>query len=85
MYMALPLTLGLLTRNPRQGRWFPIFGVLIMSLALALSSFSTNVTHLIITQGIIFAFGGCITYTPCIVYMEDWFVKRKGLAYGIML
>lgn len=21
---------------------------------------------------------------PCILYMDEWFVKRKGLAYGIM-
>jgi MFS family permease len=55
-----------------------------MCFSLAMSSFSTNVTHLIITQGIFYAIGGSIAYSPCIIYMEEWFVNKKGLAYGIM-
>lgn len=84
MYLDTPLIMGLLRRFPREGRWSPIFGLLIMCLGLALSSFSTNVTHLIITQGIFYGIGGSIAYSPCIVYLDEWFVKRKGLAYGIM-
>jgi hypothetical protein len=33
---------------------------------LALSSFSTNVMHLILSQGIGFGIGGCFAYTPTI-------------------
>ncbi|KAM7223845.1 Major facilitator superfamily domain containing protein [Rhypophila decipiens] len=84
MYLDTPLIMGLLRRFPRQGRWSPIFGLVIMCLGIALSSFSTTVTHLIVTQGILYAIGGSIAYSPCIVYLDEWFVKRKGLAYGIM-
>ncbi|KAK3313540.1 major facilitator superfamily domain-containing protein [Apodospora peruviana] len=84
MYLDTPLIMGLLRRFPRQGRWSPIFGLVIMCLGLALSSFSTTVTHLIITQGVIYAIGGSIAYSPCIIYLDEWFVMRKGLAYGIM-
>ncbi|KAK3333914.1 major facilitator superfamily domain-containing protein [Cercophora scortea] len=84
MYLDGPLIMSLLRRFPRQGRWSPILGLLIMCTALAASSFATSVTHLIITQGILYAIGGSIAYLPCIVYLDEWFVRRKGLAYGIM-
>lgn len=84
MYLTGPLTMGFLRLYPGLGRWSPIVGLLVMCLALAMSSFSTTVTHLIITQGVLYAIGGCICYSPCIVYMDEWFVKRKGLAYGTM-
>lgn len=55
-----------------------------MCLSLGLSSFASNVTHLILSQGIGFGFGGCLAYTPSILFMSEWFVKRKGFAFGIV-
>ncbi|KJZ70388.1 hypothetical protein HIM_10232 [Hirsutella minnesotensis 3608] len=56
-----------------------------MSISLAASSFSHRPAHLVDTQGVFYAIGGSTSYCPCILYMDEWFVKRKGLAYGIML
>jgi MFS family permease len=84
MYLDVPLMMAFLRLYPRLGRWSPIAGLMVMCLGLAMSSFSTTVTHLIITQGVFYAIGGSIAYSPCIVYMDEWFVKKKGLAYGIM-
>lgn len=69
---------------PRLARWVSTIGVVTMCLSLALSSLSTNVTHLILSQGIGFGIGGCLAYTPSILYMSEWFVERKGLAFGIV-
>ncbi|KAH6850033.1 major facilitator superfamily domain-containing protein [Chaetomium sp. MPI-CAGE-AT-0009] len=84
MYLTAPLVMWSHRRFPRQARYSTITGLLIMCLALALSSFSTTVTHLIITQGVFYAIGGSIAYASCIVYLEQWFVARQGLAFGIM-
>jgi MFS family permease len=84
MYLSGPLAIGLLRLFPRAGRWAPILGLLFMCISLAMSSFSSTVTHLIVTQGVFYAIGGSIAYCPCILYMDEWFVKRKGFAYGIM-
>ncbi|KAG5986719.1 hypothetical protein E4U52_008318 [Claviceps spartinae] len=84
MYLDVPLIMGLQRLYPRFCRWSPILGLLLMSISLAASSFSQNVTHLILTQGILYAIGGSISYCPCILYMDEWFAKKKGLAYGIM-
>ena len=84
MYLGLPFTMSLQRLYPKQSRWSPIIGLFIMCIALALSSFSQNTTHLILTQGVLYAIGGSISYCPCILYMDEWFAKRKGFAFGIM-
>ncbi|KAJ4399162.1 hypothetical protein N0V85_006098, partial [Neurospora sp. IMI 360204] len=84
MYLDAPLIMAFFRRFPRFARWSPIVGLLVMCFALAMSSFSTTVTHLIVTQGILYGVGGSIAYSPCILYLDEWFVKKKGLAYGIM-
>jgi MFS family permease len=55
-----------------------------MSLALALSSFSKTTTELIISQGVFYGLGASVAYAPTIVFMDEWFARRKGLAFGIM-
>ncbi|KAJ4144391.1 hypothetical protein LMH87_003275 [Akanthomyces muscarius] len=84
MYLDLPLIIALLRLYPRQARYSPAIGITLMCAALGLSSLSQTTTHLIVTQGILYAVGGSIAYCPCILYMDEWFVQRKGLAYGIM-
>ena len=64
--------------------WSPLAGVLVMSLALLIASFSTTVSHLVATQGVLFAIGSSLSYCPCIANLNDWFEERKGVAYGIM-
>ncbi|KAI0538152.1 major facilitator superfamily domain-containing protein [Xylaria digitata] len=84
MYLTSPIIMGFCLRFGRWVRWTPLIGLLIVSATLALSSFAMTTTHLIISQGIVYGLGGGIAYCPCIVYLNEWFVKRKGLAYGIM-
>ncbi|KZL69050.1 major facilitator superfamily transporter [Colletotrichum incanum] len=84
MYLSGPIVIGLLRLFPRESRHAPILGLLVMCVALAASSFSHTVFHLIVTQGVFYAVGGAIAYCPCILYIDQWFVRRKGFAYGIM-
>lgn len=84
IYLDLPIVFALLQRWPRYQRLAAAGGLTVMCLALAVSSFSSTSTHLIVTQGVIYAVGGSFAYSPCILFMDQWFVKKKGLAYGIM-
>lgn len=52
--------------------------------ALVAASFATEVWHLIITQGIFYAIGGSLLYSPTVLYLDEWFLERKGLVFGIM-
>ncbi|KAH8690013.1 MFS monocarboxylate transporter [Talaromyces proteolyticus] len=83
-YILAPLAFALLIAVPRFRRWATPVGFLIMCLSLALSSFSTSITQLILSQGIAYGIGANIGYAPTIIFMGEWFVKRKGLAFGIM-
>ncbi|KAF4628960.1 hypothetical protein G7Y89_g9186 [Cudoniella acicularis] len=58
--------------------------VIIVVAALIGSSFSTQVWQLILTQGVLYAIGGSLLYAPTMFYLDEWFIKRKGLAFGIM-
>ncbi|KAK7962309.1 uncharacterized protein PG986_003134 [Apiospora aurea] len=84
MYLTAPLTFGLCRIFARWARWTPVVGLFIMSISLAASSFCNTVPQLIACQGCLYAIGGGIAYAPCILYLDEWFVRRKGLAYGIM-
>ena len=84
LYMVAPFTFGSLIRWPHHKRKAMVAGLLIMCLSLGLSSLCTTVPQLIVTQGILYGIGGAVTYSPVVTFLDEWFVKRKGLAFGIM-
>lgn len=82
--MLLPVAFILLQAFPRMKLWAAPIGFLIMCLAIAMSSFATNTGQLIASQGVAYGIGASLAYAPTIIFMDDWFVQRKGLAFGIM-
>jgi hypothetical protein len=59
-------------------------GWLICIVALLSSSLGTKLWHLIVTQGLLYGIGIVIIYYPMLSMLNEWFVKRRGLAYGLM-
>lgn len=55
-----------------------------MVLALIAASFCNSVATLIATEGVLYALGGVVAYFPSMQYIDEWFVTKKGFAYGIM-
>ena len=84
MYLISPFTFTILTRWPRLRRWFGPIGLVLTAVGFLLSSFATSVWQLIATQGVICALGCGLLFTPTTLYLDEWFIKRKGLAYGVM-
>jgi len=84
MYLDAPLLAPILKKWPQLRRPFTLAGLLTMCLAMALGSFAKSTTHLILTQGILYSIGGSIVYYPAILFVNEWFITRKGLAFGIM-
>lgn len=76
--------MGIQRMSPRLSAWSPLLGIFIMSGALVAASFATTVPQLVGTQGVLFAIGSSISYCPCIAFLNEWFDRRKGMAYGIM-
>lgn len=61
-----------------------LFGQAVAILALVAASFAGSVTDLIFTQGAMYGIGGAFLYNPFVFYLDEWFIERKGLAFGIL-
>jgi hypothetical protein len=82
MYLDAPLVFGFLKRWPKLRRLSVVVGLLIMCIATISASFCHSVGQLILTQGILYAIGGSLAYSPTILFVDEWFIRRKGLAIG---
>ncbi|KAF2100280.1 MFS general substrate transporter [Rhizodiscina lignyota] len=71
-------------RWPSHRRYNCFVGVAVVSLSLIASSFSQAVWQLILTQGVGYAVGAMLLYDPILLFLHEWFVQRKGLAFGVM-
>ncbi|KAF7595899.1 hypothetical protein BBP40_004392 [Aspergillus hancockii] len=84
LYLLSPVSFTLLTRYPHLQKYCASVGLLLSVSGSLLSSFSVTVWHLIVTQGIVCAIGNGLVFSPTTLYLDQWFIRRKGLAYGIM-
>jgi hypothetical protein len=58
-------------------------GWLLCPLGLLAASFATQVWHLQVFQGFIYGAAWVIYWSPLLVIVNEWWIKRRGLAYGL--
>lgn len=73
----------MLQRWPSRRKHVSILGLIMITVSLICSSLTDQVSHLIVTQGMLYGVGVSLLYNPFIFYLDEWFVKRKGLAFGV--
>ena len=59
-------------------------GWALQIVALVAASFCNSVATLIITQGFMYSLGDLIVYMPMMSLINEWFDRKRGLAYGIV-
>lgn len=84
MYLGAPVALTFCRQYPHLRRQAMALGTVIMTVAFISASFAGSVAGLIATQGVLYAIGGSMIYYPVFVFIDEWFIVRKGLALGIM-
>jgi MFS family permease len=84
MYFAAPLVAMITQRWPQSRRPLTWAGAILIVVSMLAASFANTVGGLLATQGVLYAIGGLILYFPTMVFVDEWFVARKGLAYGVM-
>ena len=84
MYFSAPAVALALQRWPQVRRKVIWAAIAVMVASLIVASFCDSVAGLLVTQGVMYGLGGLALYIPCIQYIDEWFVKRKGMAFGIM-
>lgn len=52
--------------------------------SLLAASWSKTAEGLLATQGVLYGISCLALYFPAVTYIDEWFVRRKGLAFGIM-
>ncbi|KAF9554883.1 MFS general substrate transporter [Agrocybe pediades] len=83
-YMEIVVVVAFVQRYPEYAKPLMWIGLCVAVLALVISSFATQVWQLILLQGIIFGLSAGAFYSPVLVWLSEWFVRRRGLAGGII-
>lgn len=84
MYMLSPFMMYVLEEYPSTRKSCAVVGLVIMIASLLAASFAREVWQLILCQGVVFGVGGMALYEPTCFYLNEWFVKKKGMAFGVM-
>lgn len=82
MYLTSPFLYVIFHRHHTHRRAIGISGFVIMLASLIGASFANTFPQLLVTQGVFYALGGALLYFPVFNYIDEWFIKRRGLAYG---
>ncbi|KAI0881989.1 MFS monocarboxylate transporter [Annulohypoxylon maeteangense] len=83
LYLTSPPSFIILQRYQSHRRLALIVGSVVTCLAVLASAFATKVWHLLLTQGILYGLGASVVNTVTIQFLNEWFIERKGLAFGI--
>lgn len=83
-FITAPIVTPLVKRYQRWQTHMIGTGSVLCVVALILASFATTVTGLIATQGVMYGIGFTLLYFPILRMMNEWFIARRGIAYGVM-
>ncbi|XP_060597580.1 monocarboxylate transporter 12-like [Ruditapes philippinarum] len=58
-------------------------GSILCFIGILISAFAPNIEFLYFSYCVVGGFGRCLTYTPSLILVNNYFNKRRGLAVGI--
>lgn len=65
-------------RYPDKAKMILWIAMVVSCLSMLVSSWATQVWQLIILQGVLGGTAGAVLYTPVLMWMQDWFLERRG-------
>ncbi|KAG9311579.1 MFS general substrate transporter [Chiua virens] len=84
IYCSAPAVYPYMNRYRTHVRPLMWFGMTLCWTSLLIASYSRKVYEYVIFQGVMYGIGGGLIYPPCILYMSEWFFKRRGFANGVI-
>lgn len=79
MYLSMPFLFALFTRRwARRRQTAALCGAALTCISFLLSSFSTHVWHLVVTQGVMAALGCALIYSPTTLSLGEWFKYQQS-------
>ncbi|KAM0666879.1 hypothetical protein ACQRIU_004734 [Beauveria bassiana] len=83
-YLGAPVVMLLVQRHQQWLRPMIWIGWPICILSLVAGSFATTLEMLILTQGVAYGLGFLIFYYPILHMVSEYWVARRGMAFGIL-
>ncbi|RSM10837.1 hypothetical protein CEP52_003322 [Fusarium oligoseptatum] len=83
-FLGAPIATPLVKRFQRWQRHMITAGWAGCVASLVAASFMKSVNGLIITQGVLYGTSFILLYFPLLIMLNEWFVQRRGVAYGVM-
>jgi MFS family permease len=83
-YMAAPIMIPFIKRFSTYRRSMIWIGWPLCLLGLLAGSFARTPATLIFTQGIMYGVGFSIFYYPIISMVNEYWIARRGMAYGVL-
>ncbi|KLJ09779.1 hypothetical protein EMPG_14812 [Blastomyces silverae] len=84
VFLGTPFATPLIRRYHAWRQAMVIAGSVICVLSLVWASFANSIRELIASQGVLYGIGVLVVYAPLVSMLNEWFVERRGLAYGIV-
>ncbi|MCO5566224.1 hypothetical protein L7F22_019900 [Adiantum nelumboides] len=81
-YLAPFLFLGCLNAFPHQIKLFQSATLITSAIGLLGASFRPNIASVIVLQGFLSGFSGGAYYTPVLIWLPQWFDRKRGMATG---
>ncbi|KAK0243884.1 MFS general substrate transporter [Armillaria nabsnona] len=83
IYCSGPIIYPITARYPYHRRTSMWVGATLCWASQLGASYTAKASRSLL-QGVLYAVGGSLLYAPCISYMSEWFVARRGLANGVI-
>lgn len=83
-FLGAPLSMLLVQALHYWQKHMIVAGSVLCVASLFGASFASSVPMLIATQGVLYGTGFLIMYFPVLSLLNEWFVQRRGFAYGVL-
>ncbi|KAE9575430.1 hypothetical protein CGMCC3_g8662 [Colletotrichum fructicola] len=78
-----PFTIKIISSNPHYKIHMMWSGMVLVVASSIGAAFSTSAVQVIMTQGLMYGLSSGLLFAPCLTFVDEWFLKRRGLANGI--
>jgi MFS family permease len=83
-YLGAPLATPLIRRWAKYRTHMILVGWPLCILGLVAGSFANTLGKLLLTQGIMYGVGFIIFYYPILSMVDEFWIRRRGMAYGLL-
>jgi MFS family permease len=83
-YLGAPFVIPFIRRWSNYRTHMVLVGWPLCIIGLVAGSFADNLGTLILTQGVMYGIGFIIFYYPILSMVDEYWVRRRGMAYGLL-